>query len=285
MGKNHGDSKSFKENWRKRPDGKRNWFCKERPKNQIEFAFMNHFSFLKEVIGIPPPGHCLEVGAGRGSFAEFFAEAGYEVTLFDVVPEIVKDAEDIFKKNKHAQRAHFVVGDAEHMEFADGTFDIITSIGLLEHFFDPSVTIAEQVRVLKKGGVFTAYVVPKKRSVQDVFKSVNDLMKKMAPLLNLAVAKTKKKPLFRTQYGLEFYLPMLRRLKLKDIGSSGVYPYPAISFSPEFPFSLMPSDFEKALVKVFQGLEQLRRETDKGKHPWACDESIAQGFFIWGTKP
>ena len=81
-------------------------------------------------------------------------------------------------------------------------------------------------------------------------------------------------------------LSLTNRLKelelLKDIGGSGVYPYPAISYSPEFPFTVMPPYFEKMLVSVFKNISAYRARTLL--HPWMCEEAICQGFFIWGTK-
>ncbi|MBF0522482.1 MAG: class I SAM-dependent methyltransferase [Candidatus Omnitrophica bacterium] len=271
----------FAANWKKRETKKTNWFCKGRPQNQIELAFQQHFSFLKEVVKIPSKGHCLEVGAGRGSLSSFFAQSGYSVTLVDIVPEVLKDAEEIFKKNKHAHLAQFVVADAHELPFEDEEFDVITSIGLLEHFKTPSKIIEEQIRVLKKGGVFTAYVVPEKTSVQTVFKPVNDVLKK-APVGGNSGKKNTKKPLYRNDYDSGYYVKLLQKNGLKAVKASGVYPFPAISFSPEFPFTLMPSAFERALVTVYENLLSQRRK--QGSHPWACDESWGQAFFVWGRK-
>lgn len=271
----------FAANWKKRQSKKANWFCKGKPQNQIQLAFAQHFSFLKEVIKIPSAGHCLEVGAGRGSLSSFFAEKGYKVTLVDIVPEVLDDAKEIFKANRHGHLATFVTADAHQLPFEDGRFDIITSIGLLEHFENPTKIIEEQIRVLKKSGVFTAYVVPEKMSAQNVFKPINQLLKK-SPLGLNPQKKNTKKLLYRNDYGSGYYVNILKRNGLKGVNASGVYPFPAISFSPEFPFTLMPPAFERTLVEVYEGLLAQRRK--EGSHPWACVEEWGQAFFVWGRK-
>jgi len=46
-----------------------------------------------------------------------------------------------------------VVGDAHDMPFADGSFDCVTCVEMLEHDDDPFATLSEIYRVLRKGGV------------------------------------------------------------------------------------------------------------------------------------
>jgi ubiquinone/menaquinone biosynthesis C-methylase UbiE len=198
---------------------------------------------------------------------------------------MTREAQEIFRSLGLKDQSDFLTCDALDIKLPDNVFDITTSIGLLEHFEEPAVVIKEQMRVLKEGGIFTAYVVPEKWTMTALFEPINQILKTWASALSLSGGQPAKTPLFRTKYDSAYYTNVMKKLGLCDIASSGVYPYPAISYSPEFPFSLMPPDFEKALVKVFQGLERMRRSQNSKVHPWACDEAIAQGFFIWGRKP
>ena len=50
--------------------------------------------------------------------------------------------------------ARFFVDDCTKMNFPSDEFDLIFSIGLLEHFEDIQHVISEQFRVLKSGGLF-----------------------------------------------------------------------------------------------------------------------------------
>lgn len=280
MPKTKGDIEGFNKSWRKKKS--KTWFYRGEPQNQIEYAFGQHWSFLKDYIGVPKKGTCVEVGAGRGSLSAFFADNGYNVTLVDLSDEIMAEAEKVFKSLGLSDRAKYVVSDALDLKLEDESFDVATSVGLLEHFEDPTDVIAEQVRVVKKGGMFTAYVVPKKWSSQNLFQPVNDMLKKTHTAFTAGIKKPNKVPLYRTEYGIEHYKKIMQKIGLKGIGGSGVYPYPAISYSPEFPFTVMPPYFEKMLVSVFKNLSAYRAKTQE--HPWMCEEAICQGFFIWGQK-
>lgn len=285
MSRNKGDIGHFNKLWKARTRKRKSWFYRGNPTNQIEYAFGQHFDFLKSVVPVKKSFKCLEVGAGRGSFSAFFADFGCNVTLADLSPDIVKEAELIFKDLGLSKKAQFCVCDALDLKFPDQSFDFTTSIGLLEHFEDPSDVIKEQLRVLKPGGIFTAHVVPAKWHMTKLFEPINDVLRKWeGSVFKGESGYRQKEPLFRTSYDSAHYKKIMQKLGLKRIGSAGVYPYPAISYSPEFPFSLMPDDFEKALVEVFQGMERLRRKENKNKHPWTCDEAIAKEFFIWGVK-
>ncbi len=278
----HGDVANFENNWVKRQEKLGNWFCKAEPENQIQFAFQQHWFFIQQVIDIPAQGKVLEVGCGRGSISSFFAENGYQVSLLDISASIIKDAQKIFENNGHAEKAEFVVGDANKLPYPDNVFDVTISIGLLEHFDNVDTVIAEQIRVLKPGGVFIAYVVPKKWSIQNIFNPFNSLLKLLVTLVGRNSQKGNKAALFRTRHGSEYYEAVLRKIGQTDVHSSGVYPFPAISHSPDFPFSLMPYPFERMLVLIFRGLSYLRRR--KNKHAWACSEKLGQTFFVWCRK-
>lgn len=277
--KKSGDMAAFSTSWKSRQETQNNYFVRGRPQNQIQLAFRQHWLFLKDVIGVPSKGKSLEVGCGRGSISSYFAENGYKVSLLDLSPDVIEVAKQIYKTNKHDSRAEFVVGDALNMPFPDGTFDVVTSIGLLEHFADVKKLLSEQVRILKKGGYFTAYVVPQKKCVNDFFAPINALMKELIPTPAKA---SKKSKLFRTTYDSAFYKKVLKALPVKNIQSSGVYPFPAISPSPDFPFTLMPPKYEKALTETYENL--LAERAKGGKNPWACSEEWGPTFFLWARK-
>jgi ubiquinone/menaquinone biosynthesis C-methylase UbiE len=60
----------------------------------------------------------------------------------------------------------YLVGDMCSLPFDDGSFDIVFSDGVLEHFESIERPIKEMVRILKPGGVFAAEIVPRKISCQ-----------------------------------------------------------------------------------------------------------------------
>lgn len=222
----------------------------------------------------------LEVGCGRGSLSCYFSDADYDCTLLDISESVINIAQEIFRANN--LKAEFMVGDVNALPFKDASFDVVFSIGLLEHLRDIEISIKEQIRVLADGGLFLGYVVPNySDNIQKDYEWINDILKGYAENFeNSAIAK---EDVYRSDAGTESYLPILKKYKLKNIQSSGVYPLPMISHSIKFPFTLMPEESEKALVKQLQ--KMLTENGHKtGKHPWLCDEGYGQAFIVWGYK-
>jgi ubiquinone/menaquinone biosynthesis C-methylase UbiE len=277
-----GDTESFAASWGERKETQNNYFTRGEPINQIQLAYRQHWSFVREVVRVPRKGRSLEVGCGRGTISSYFAESGYHTTLLDTSATVIETAKTIFAQNNH-DNATFIVGNALSLPFEESTFDVTISMGLLEHFKDVRKVLSEQVRVLKKGGFFIGYVVPGKWSVQNLFEPVNRLLEAMFAEHGHTNAGAKhKQPIYRSQYKAADYERWLRPLPVKGIQATGVYPFPAISYSPDFPFSLLPAPYEKALVDTFNNF--LNRRKQFMVHPWACSEELGQSFFIWATR-
>lgn len=277
-----GSIAEFDKNWRIRPETVRNFWRRGAPQNQIELAFRCHWDFINEVVGLPKKGKVLDVGAGRGSMSSFFVEAGYEVTLLDSSEKVLNAAKKIFEENHH--EAEFECADGVKMPFEENSFAVVVSMGLLEHFKNIAEPIREQLRILRPGGVFVAYVIPGRTdNVQSLFKPLNSALKKLAPLFELG-GKSPKKRVFRNDYNSETYVRYLKRLGgVNNVEASGVYPLPEISYSPEFPFSFMPVFIERILVKVYMNILKWRRDAYR-QNPWICDEKLGQGFMVWCKK-
>ena len=80
--------------------------------------------------------------------------------------------------------------------------------------------------------------------------------------------------------GLREYKKIYSKLKLKKIFGTGIYPLPMISYSKEFPFTLLDKKSEKLLVSTFQNILN-NYET---KDPWLCDEKFGQAILVFGQK-
>jgi SAM-dependent methyltransferase len=92
----------------------------------------------------------LEYGCGTGSLAFRLAEAGDHVTGIDISPVAIEIA-SADASRRHLPDAHFQVMDAEHLEFADSSLDLICGSGILHHL-DLDRAGAEIRRVLRPGG-------------------------------------------------------------------------------------------------------------------------------------
>lgn len=92
----------------------------------------------------------LEVGVGLGADHERFAAAGACLCGIDLSRRAVE----------HARRrlgllgldSTLLVGDAEHLPFADSSFDLVYSWGVIHHSPDTAACVAEIHRVLCPGG-------------------------------------------------------------------------------------------------------------------------------------
>jgi ubiquinone/menaquinone biosynthesis C-methylase UbiE len=92
----------------------------------------------------------LEIGCGCGSEAERFARAGARYTAVDLTNAAVGITQRRFQLA--ALPGSFTQGDAENLPFADGSFDLVYSHGVLHHTPDTPRTIREVHRVLAPGG-------------------------------------------------------------------------------------------------------------------------------------
>lgn len=279
----HGGIDSFEKSWQERKEAYYTHWTRTEPCNQIQLAFRNHWSLLNELMKNPHFKHgerVLEVGCGRGSLSCYFSDAGYDCTLLDISQSALDAARRIFEANN--LKGTFVVGDTNHLTFHDKSFQIVFSIGLLEHFEDIEQPIKEQIRVLNDGGLFFGYVVPKySDNIQKEYEWVNELLNGYAQFFGECTEK--KQDVYRSDAGSERYVSILKECDLKGVEASGTYPLPMISHSPEFPFTLMPEQSEKALVRHLKKLlEENGRRTDK--HPWLCEEGYGQAFVVWGYK-
>jgi ubiquinone/menaquinone biosynthesis C-methylase UbiE len=277
-----GDVAAFDRSWKQRQETHYTHWTRGEPRNQIQLAFRQHWTLFQELMGPKFKGRrCLEVGCGRGSISAYFSDAGFDCTLLDLSSAVIETAKSIFEH--HGLKAKYDVGDALALPYADRSFDVTVSIGLLEHFEDFERVISEQVRVLDKDGIFLGYVVPElPDNVQKDFHWVNDLIRALIPESE-RVKAGRKEEIYRSTALSKPYLEVMKKLPLRDLGASGVYPLPMISHSPSFPFTLLNPEAEGVLVRHFsEVLEQRRKET--GKHPWLCDENFGQAFLLWGRK-
>jgi demethylmenaquinone methyltransferase / 2-methoxy-6-polyprenyl-1,4-benzoquinol methylase len=95
----------------------------------------------------PQPGEkILDIAAGTGTSSAALAKKGAEVTALDLSAGMIAVG-----RERHPEIT-FVEGDAEHLPFADDTFDAVTISFGLRNVNEPIAALAEMVRVLKPGG-------------------------------------------------------------------------------------------------------------------------------------
>lgn len=92
----------------------------------------------------------LEIGVGLGADHQQFAEAGADLWGIDLTERAIEHTRR--RLAAFGLNSHLAVGDAEHLEFSDESFDRVYSWGVLHHSPDTPQAIAEVWRVLKRGG-------------------------------------------------------------------------------------------------------------------------------------
>ncbi len=92
----------------------------------------------------------LEIGVGAGADHLQWARAGAELSGVDLSQVAVDLANERLALD--GLESDVRVGDAEHLDFDDGTFDIVYCYGVLHHTPDTERAVAEVRRVLKPGG-------------------------------------------------------------------------------------------------------------------------------------
>ena len=92
----------------------------------------------------------LEIGCGLGTDGAQFAKAGADYTGVDLTEAAVELARKRFEL--FDLPGEFQTADAENLDFADESFDLVYSHGVLHHTPDTARAIREIYRVLRPGG-------------------------------------------------------------------------------------------------------------------------------------
>ncbi len=162
-----------------------------------------------------------------------------------------------------------VCEDLFHSSLASGSFDLVFSSGLIEHFDDTSAVVAEHLRVLKPGGKLVL-IVPNLEGVQ------GRIFAKLAPSLWKAHRVFNPKELATTLAALG-----LQEIQSGYLGSFHLH----IGYDPRWSaFSTWPRwlwFFTHAAVRIGNGLISLAFRIS----PWKPHSRVlSPSFFAMGTK-
>ena len=96
---------------------------------------------------VSPGGRVLDVGGGAGQLAHLLADAlDAHVTVLDPTPQMIEHVET-------DERVDAVNGVAEHLPFADDSFDAVVVTDAFHHFRHQSSAAREFARVVRHNGL------------------------------------------------------------------------------------------------------------------------------------
>ncbi len=118
-----------------------------------KFSNQRELALISDLVGLDRGGLYLDLGCSAGlytrSLAAKLGDRGSVVGV-DISPSMLKEAAR--RARKFGTSPSFARADAEHLAFADASFDGAVCGGSLNEFGDPARVLRETRRVLKPGG-------------------------------------------------------------------------------------------------------------------------------------
>ena len=190
----------------------------------------------------------LEAGCGAGRFTEVLLKKGAFLVSSDLSSAVEVDAEN-FPVSDHHQ---VIQADINDMPYADGVFDLVICLGVIQHTPNPEETISNLYKLVKKGGTL----------VIDHYAFTRSHILRLAPLYRMAL---KNKPssvtIPATQRYIKKFLPLHKRFasnKLMSVLLNRISP--VVSYYHAFPEFSDQQQEEWALLDTHDSL------TDWHKH-------------------
>lgn len=124
--------------------------------------FLTTMTYIQKVL--PPKGRVLDAGGGPGRYAIELARLGYDVTLLDFTPEMLKKAKTQLKRLQLKGQVSFLEGSIGNMSnFEDNFFDSVLCLGgALSHVTlskERAEAVHELIRAAKAGAPICVSVI------------------------------------------------------------------------------------------------------------------------------
>jgi ubiquinone/menaquinone biosynthesis C-methylase UbiE len=100
-----------------------------------------------------PHQRALDIATGGGHTALAVAPHVAHITVTDLTPRMLEKARE-FLLSQTVSNAQFQLADAEHLPFAEASFDRVTCRIAAHHFPNIVQSVKEVARVLKRGGLY-----------------------------------------------------------------------------------------------------------------------------------
>ncbi len=109
---------------------------------------------VRRIAAVLAPARILDIACGTGEQARMLAGDGFAVTGVDLSPAMLAQA-----RRKGAGAGAYFLGDARHLPFAAGSFDLVTiMLAMHEMDYESALKVMrESLRVLDRGGTMIVF--------------------------------------------------------------------------------------------------------------------------------
>ncbi|MBI4396548.1 MAG: class I SAM-dependent methyltransferase [Elusimicrobia bacterium] len=196
---------------------------------------------------LKPGMRILESGCGFGKWLLFYKRQGYEIVGLDWSPATGA------KVKAYEEGTLYVGGDARRTPFQDGAFDLILSLGTIEHSVDgPGQALGEAYRTLKPGGTLISTVpilTPARRWIHRLKSPVRVLKSGLASLRS----RIRREPFQGFTEVVKKGLPGLLLIAVRGEGGYHFFEY-------RFPLESLRECVAKAGFRVVESFPMSREE-------------------------
>lgn len=267
------EESKFENKWRNICEGKSSEELKlfvppgSRPKTQREINLYWHYRLFKKYLKGKNYKSGLELGCGRGTMSLYLNQyEKMDVAMLD----ISEDALDVARKNFGivGAKGEFICASSDTLPLADNSFDIVYSIGLLEHLPDYKKTMAEAYRVLKPGGMMISLNIPAKWSLQ----VLNNGYKRI--LSSITGKKYSPKDYYRNSDKPKDYYMAAKSCGFKNLEIINTSPFPI--------FTPIPMSLDRKVASLYNFILKLRSLFMD--YPMKASYIFSQAHFLVGYK-
>ena len=133
-----------------------------------------------DIMNLCPEGKLLDVGTGPGRLLIALGErtSALQLSGIDLSPSMVEKAKENIAAAGCPEDVDVRVGNANHIPFADNSFDIVVSSGSIHFWQEPIIGVNELYRVVKPGGYAVIYDIVRNTP----YENIRDLAKKYGKL-------------------------------------------------------------------------------------------------------
>jgi len=154
----------------------------------------------RAIDGLAPSARILDVGAGTGRLAQAILSrhAASHVTAVDFTVPMLERAPRTLER---------AAADALALPFADALFDVVVSAFVVRNLADVEVGIAEQVRVLRPGGILVILETTPGPTSWPLAALYRVYFRRLVPLVGWLVARDASAYTYLPESSLRFTVP------------------------------------------------------------------------------